>query len=224
MAPHHARPVRERVPSGTAIAAATGEPLTARAPEPDPADVVREVLAGKADAFETLIERFRAGVAQIVAGHVPADAVAEVAHDVFVRAYLSLRTFEERAPFEHWLSRIAVRTCYDFWRARRHAPVPLTGLTERHDAWVRKVVEAESNQIFAGQIAAREAKDVLDWALQQLSPEQRMVVTLIHLEGRSIKEASALLGWTEVNVKVRAHRARRQLRQLLAGIMEREDA
>jgi RNA polymerase sigma-70 factor (ECF subfamily) len=55
----------------------------------------------------------------------------------------------------------------------------------------------------------------LEWALKQLSPENRAVLTLVHLEGYSVREAAQLLGWTLVNVKVRAHRARRALRNLL---------
>ena len=61
----------------------------------------------------------------------------------------------------------------------------------------------------------RETTHLLQWALARLSPENRMVVTLVHLEGYSIREAAELLGWSMVNVKVRAHRARRQLRDIL---------
>jgi RNA polymerase sigma-70 factor (ECF subfamily) len=56
---------------------------------------------------------------------------------------------------------------------------------------------------------------VLEWALRQLSAEDRAVLTLVHLEGHSVREAAKLLGWSAINVKVRAHRARQALRTLL---------
>jgi RNA polymerase sigma-70 factor (ECF subfamily) len=46
-----------------------------------------------------------------------------------------------------------------------------------------------------------------------------MVLTLVHLEGHSVREAAELLGWSTVNVKVRAHRARQQLRKVLEGLL-----
>ena len=58
-------------------------------------------------------------------------------------------------------------------------------------------------------------RPVLEWALRQLSPENRAVLTLVHLDGYSVREAAQLLGWSLVNVKVRAHRARQALRALL---------
>jgi len=48
-----------------------------------------------------------------------------------------------------------------------------------------------------------------------LSPENRAVLTLVHLDGHSVREAASLLGWSVVNVKVRAHRARQALRKIL---------
>jgi RNA polymerase sigma-70 factor (ECF subfamily) len=69
-------------------------------------------------------------------------------------------------------------------------------------------------------VRQRETRDLLQKALAHLSPENRMVVTLVHLEGYSVREAAELLGWTVVNVKVRAHRARQQLRNILEPLIE----
>jgi RNA polymerase sigma-70 factor (ECF subfamily) len=61
-----------------------------------------------------------------------------------------------------------------------------------------------------------EDQELLAWALGQLTPKDRMAITLIHLEGRSVKEAADLLGWSPANVKVRIFRARRKLRKIIA--------
>jgi RNA polymerase sigma-70 factor (ECF subfamily) len=67
------------------------------------------------------------------------------------------------------------------------------------------------------------AAELLQWALGHLSAENRLVLTLVHLDGYSVREAAGLLGWSAVNVKVRAHRARQLLRTLLLERKRQED-
>jgi RNA polymerase sigma-70 factor, ECF subfamily len=181
------------------------------------------VLHGEVDRFAELIARYQQHVAKITNGHVPSDRVAEVAHDVFVRAYTSLSSFSGQTPFEHWLSGIAVRTCYDFWRARRREELPVSALTTEHQAWMDHVLAAESDDQFREQARRQEAAELLQWALGHLSAENRLVLTLVHLDGYSVREAAGLLGWSVVNVKVRAHRARQMLRTLLLERKRQED-
>jgi RNA polymerase sigma-70 factor (ECF subfamily) len=180
----------------------------------DDAEIIDRVLQGDTDRFAELIVRHRQHVLKIVNGHVPADRVAEVSHDVFIRAYRSLSRFSGQAPFEHWLSRLAVRTCYDFWRASRRADVPVSALTKDQAGWLDRALAAESDEQFREQAERRESLEVLDWALARLSAENRLVLTLVYLDGRSVREAADLLGWSIVNVKVRCHRARQALRTL----------
>jgi RNA polymerase sigma-70 factor (ECF subfamily) len=180
----------------------------------DDAEIIDRVLQGEIDRFAELIDRHRQHVLKIVNGHVPADRVAEVAHDVFVRAYRGLPRFSGRVPFEHWLARLAVRACYDFWRASRREDVPVSSLTKDQAGWLDRALAAQSDEQFREQAGRRESLEVLDWALAQLSPENRLVLTLVYLEGRSVREAADLLGWSLVNVKVRCHRARQALRTL----------
>jgi len=177
--------------------------------------LVRRVVQGEIDVFAELMDRHQAQVARIVTRHVPVDRVPEIAQDVFVRAYLNLAQFSGSVPFEHWLSGIAVRTCYDFWRTRKREALPVSALTTKHQQWMDHVMAAESDEQFRDQARRQEASEVLEWALAQLSAENRMVVTMVHLDGYSAREAAHLLGWTVVNVKVRAHRARQALRRML---------
>jgi RNA polymerase sigma-70 factor (ECF subfamily) len=187
---------------------------------PPDEEVIRRVLAGEVDLFVELITRYQQHVGRIVAGHVRHDMVEEVAHDAFVRAYTSLRTFSFRVPFAHWLARIALRSCYDAWRtAAARKEVPLGGLGEEHQQVADRLLAAESGERFEDLVRQRDTAELLHAALAQLSPENRMVVTLVHLEGHSVREAAELLGWSAVNVKVRAHRARQQLRKILEGLL-----
>ncbi len=188
----------------------------------DDAEIIDRVLQGETDRFADLIVRYRPHVLHIVSGHVPADRVSEVAHDVFVRTYRSLSRFSGQVPFDHWLSRLAVRTCYDFWRANRRADVPVSALTEDQARWLDRALAAESGEQFRAQAERHESLELLDWALVQLSAENRLVLTLVYLDGRSVREAADLLGWSVVNVKVRCHRARQALRKLLSEERERQ--
>jgi RNA polymerase sigma-70 factor (ECF subfamily) len=181
----------------------------------DRTDVDR-VLAGDVNAFANLLKRYQDHVTRIVRRHVPPDRVEETAQDVFVRAYRSLGNFREDDRFRQWLSAITVRTCYDFWRRRyRRQEVVVSQLSEAHRAWIEKVGAADAEQAWQALGNRAEARQVLDWALAQLSAEDRMVIELVHLEERSVKEAARLLGWSVANVKVRAFRVRKKMHKLI---------
>ena len=178
-------------------------------------DLVRRIRQGETERFAELIDRYQRHVGRIVGRRVPADRVPELIHEVFVKAYVNLAQFSDSVPFEHWLAGIAVRTCYDFWRERAREDVPVSALSEDHQRWIEQTLSSQSDRQFRDQTAKQEAADVLEWALRQLSPENRAVLTLVHLDGYSVREAAQLLGWTLVNVKVRAYRARKAMRALL---------
>ena len=182
-------------------------------------ELVRRVRQGETERFAELIQRFQGHVGRIVGRRVPADRVAELVHEVFVKAYVNLSQFSDSVPFDHWLAGIAVRTCYDFWRVQARDEVPVSALSGEHQRWMEHTLTAQSDRQFRDQCAKQEAAEVLEWALRQLSPENRAVLTLVHLDGYSVRETAQLLGWSLINVKVRAHRARRALRALLRGTL-----
>ena len=189
--------------------------------KPSDAEIVRRVIEGEINAFESLLLRYKDHVLEVVNKHVPYNEVEETAHDVFVRAYQSLSTFKGRSSFKQWLSAIAVRACYDFWRKRyRSREVPMSSLTEEHQEWLEKVVSNRSGQSFDDKDSQKKAVELLDWALNRLSPEDRMVLELVYLEGLSGREASDLLGWSVANVKVRSLRSRRKLLNLVTELFE----
>jgi len=194
----------------------TDESLTGLKSEPDDGDLLQRIRSGEIDRFADLINRYQSHVICIISRRIPADHVEELVHDVFVRAYLNLAQFSGAVPFDHWLAGIAVRASYDFWRGRHRAELPVSALTTDHAQWIEQVRTAQSEEQFHTQTRRQEASEVLEWALAQLSPENRAVLTAVHLEGYSVREAAQLLGWSVVNVKVRAHRARQALRKLLS--------
>jgi len=188
---------------------------------PSDAEIVRQVLDGNVNAFESILTRYKVQVLKIVKKHVPHDAVEETTQEAFVRTYQSLPTFKGTGDFSQWLSSIAVRTCYDYWRkAYRSREVPLSVLAERHPRWVEQVISQRSEESFDELGFQREAREILSWALGKLSAENRMVLELVYLEGLSVQEAAELLGWSKANVKVRSFRARMKLEKLLRIVKE----
>jgi RNA polymerase sigma-70 factor (ECF subfamily) len=181
-------------------------------------DVIQEILEGNVDAFEILMDRYQGYVSGIATKHVPRDRVQEVAHEAFVRAYQSLETFRAKTPFKYWLARIAVRCCYDFWRAHyRNRETPLSSIPEEGQGWIRTLLVNGSVESPTGVGTNQEALSVLRWAMDRLSAEDRMVLTLIHLEEYTTAEAAELLHWSVPKVKIRAYRARKKLRKTLSN-------
>ena len=189
--------------------------------DPDDSEIVHQVVAGNVNAFEHLLKKYQNYVLGIVKKHMPYDQVRDVTQDVFIRAYQSLRTFKGDSSFEQWLSTIAVRTCYDFWRKRyKSRELLMSSLSEKNQGWLEEAISDKSTQSFLERGLQEEAREILDWALDRLSAEDRMVLELVYLEGHSVKEAAGLLGWSTANVKVRSFRSRKKLHKLLSKQVE----
>lgn len=184
---------------------------TARMSDP-PAEIadetlVRSTLAGDENAFRELISRHKARVFGTCARFArDPQQIDDLSQEVFLRAWRKLSKFRGEAPFEHWLARLTVTTCYDFLRReRRHRDaVSLDDLT----------VEMRDHSCESA-LAAGRARELLDWAMRRLTPDERLILTLLEIEERSVREISALTNWSESNVKVRAFRARARLKIII---------
>ena len=186
-------------------------------------EVVDRILGGDVDAFECLMDRYGEHVSRIVGRRVPWEDAEEVAQDIFIRAYVSLSTYAGKGEFKWWLSKIAERACYDFWRQRyKSREKPVSALNEDQAKWLARATFERSARAHADGTAGREARELLAWALGKLSPEDRAVIELVHIEERPVAEVAELLGWSVVNVKVRAYRSRKKLRAVLERLVAKE--
>jgi RNA polymerase sigma-70 factor (ECF subfamily) len=185
------------------------------------AEIVRQVLDGDVNAFEFVILRHRGLVLSIVKKHVPEEAIEETAQEAFVRVYQSLPTFKGTGNFSQWLSSIALRSCYDYWRkAYRSREIPISALTENHSQWLEEAISKMPEEAPDEREPQMEAREILNWALGKLSAGDRMVLELVYLEGLSVQETAELLGWSKANVKVRSFRARMKLEKLLRRVKD----
>lgn len=180
----------------------------------DVAGCVERVRGGDDDAARALVTHLYPLVTKIIRAHLPRRMAEEdLAQEIFVKMFNRLDQYRRQntAPFEHWVSRIAVTTCLDALRAEKRRP---------EWRWADlSVGEAEWLEYFLGETAAPtpadtcSARELMQKLLQELSPEDRLVLSLLDLEQRSVSEISEITGWSASLVKVRAFRARRKLRQ-----------
>jgi len=166
---------------------------------------VRAARAGDGDAYARIIVRYQAALAQRMRRFArDAATVEELVHDVFVEAYFSLGSYRGEAPLEHWLQRIATRVGYRAWQRQR----------QRHRPTMELPAHVSDPNAAAG-VAARDAADEAALLLERLPPRDRLVLTLLYVESRSVAEAAEMAGWSQTMVKVQASRARKKLRKLM---------
>jgi RNA polymerase sigma-70 factor (ECF subfamily) len=195
--------------------AATNHKTTAM-PEPAPAAdeaLVAAALEGNDDAFTELVRRHKRRVFAAAARFARDDhQLDDICQEVFVRVFRNLGKFRGDAPFEHWLARITVSACYDFLRKERRL----------REQVALDAIEFEMRDLsIEAAIAAGRARELLVFAMRRLTPDDQLIITLCEIEEHPVREVAEMTGWSESNVKVRAFRARQNLRKILETSHER---
>ena len=184
--------------------------------EPTDAELIAAVLQGDTARFEPLVVKYQPRIFATARRYARRESeVEDIVQEVFLKAFQKLASFRGEAPFEHWLMRLAVRTCYDFLRGhQRNREMTFSELTEPEQDWLDRYV-AEPDAADENAAAARQLVGRL---LETLSPSARLVITLLEIEEKSVKEISRLTGWSVSLVKVRAFRARAEMKKILAKV------
>src|SRR5580698_2197393 len=184
--------------------------------EANDAELIAAVLKGDTASFEPLIQKYSPRVFATARRYARRESeVEDIVQEVWLKSFQKLGSFRGDAPFEHWLMRLAVRTCYDFLRGhQRNREMAFSELTEPEVDWLDRVgtdsTEASDH--------ADAARLLVQRLLEQLSPPARLMITLLEIEERSVKEISKLTGWSVPLVKVRAFRARAEMKKILTTI------
>jgi RNA polymerase sigma-70 factor (ECF subfamily) len=176
---------------------------------PDIKSLVADTINGDQKSFCELM-RFHTPMVSATVGRFARNESdrEDLAQEVFIRAYKSLRSYKASGSFEGWLRKLTVHTCLDWLRKqKRFQNVPL----DESDTLPDSEPDQERN------VGSSEALRILHDGMKHLSAEDQTVIVLKELECRSIKEISEITGWSESNVKVRAMRAKDRLRKILIG-------
>jgi RNA polymerase sigma-70 factor (ECF subfamily) len=177
----------------------------------DDAELLDRIRHGAADEFAEIVRRHQAQVFAILHRYErDFQKVEDLAQETFVKAWRFLDRFDGRAPFQHWLSKIALRVALDHLRRQKRlrSEMALEDLGEDALDWLQNPNEHTG-------IEAQSATELLHAAMRDLSPEDQQVITLLEIEGRSVKEICALTGFSSASVRVRAFRARARLKKIL---------
>ena len=187
--------------------------------EPSDAELIEAVLRGSPNSFEPLIRKYQPRIFATVRRYARRESeIEDIAQEVFLKAFQKLHTFRGQAPFEHWLMRLTLRTCYDFLRAHRRRPeINFSDYAVPDTDWLQHL--ASQDESFPTD--ASMAREVVQLVFEKLSPRSRLVLTLLELEDRSVREVASLTGWSVSLVKVQAFRARAEMRKCLEQMLRR---
>ena len=176
--------------------------------------LITETLGGRSEAFGELVRRYQDRLYNAVlrvTDH-PDDAL-DVVQDAFVNAYQSLGSFKGDAEFYTWLYRIAFNTAVSLKR-RRRALVSLEAGRDGETSIDPSDPSSEARPEAA--LERREDEVMLAAALQRLSVEHRTVLVLKDIEGMKYEQMAEVLGVPIGTIRSRLHRARLELRELIA--------
>jgi RNA polymerase sigma-70 factor (ECF subfamily) len=180
-------------------------------PPPDWQHEIEQTRLGSEKAARLLVEGLYPMVIRIVRSHVRRQRDEEdIAQEVFMKMFTRLDQFRGDQPLEHWVSKIALHTCYDRLRAERSRPLfSYADLDVDEAAFVDALVESGTE---GGDGDRPELTlEILEKLLAGLNPREQMVIRLLDLEEKSVREVAELTGWGESKIKVTAMRARRKL-------------
>jgi RNA polymerase sigma-70 factor (ECF subfamily) len=185
-------------------------------------ELVALARTGDEAAFEEIVHRYTPRVFHIASKFFrQRSSVEEVGQEVFLKVYTQLSSFKGLGSFEGWISRIATNTCLNLVRhAKRRPESPVADLTEEEASWLDNKLADVSARRFEAMENSRVAADLAERVLTTLTPDDRLVLTLIDGEDASVKEVSEATGWSESKIKVKAMRARTKMRKAVENLLK----
>lgn len=171
---------------------------------------VQAAQAGDLDAFDLLITRHQSTVTAMLHRFAMNRAdLEDMMQETFVRAWRALPKWRPDKPFLHWLKRIAANIGLEF--CRKHQRTPFARLVQpTEDSHPLDQIATEGDASSQTQSLAE-----AQFILSHLSPDDRALLTLLHLDEMPLAEIAAHFGWSKINAKVKAFRARQRLKSIL---------
>ncbi len=188
----------------------------------DDQQLAAQAAQGREGAYRELLRRYERPIFSLVYRMVRDRSLAEdLAQEAFIRAFNAIDSYNPRYKFSSWIFKIANNHTIDHLRKKRLDTVSIDGSphasTSEEAVQTRVVVEstAETPEEF---VENRELGSLIEQAIGELRPEYRNVVLLRHVEGYTYDEISDILDLPLGTVKTYLHRARGELKQLLAHL------
>lgn len=181
----------------------------------DDRELVRRAQAGDAEAFEVLVRKHQGRVFAVAGGILRnREDVEDIGQQVFVKAYFSLKKFDQRAAFSTWLYKITVNECWDLLRKKKVRPLVYESeLTkEQAETYLATEQKKEHGPDVSEQL---EIQQQLEQWLDCLEERDRTMLTLKEMQGFTVDEIAEMMGINGNTVKVRLFRARQKVAELM---------
>ena len=174
--------------------------------------LLEQVRLRDEDAARTLFAELHPLVLKLVRAYLPRRTSEEdLVQIVFMKVFACLEQYSGKVPLEHWVSRIAVNTCLNQLKSEKVRPeLRWADLSEEEQFVIETLASTRDDLDPAHHMTSREMVEKL---LAALPPADRLVVRLLHLEGRSLRDVQQVTGWGIPMIKVRAFRARQKLKK-----------
>lgn len=196
-----------------AVAAAAAVKASPARPSgvPDDPELVRRAQAEDKEAFEELVRRHQHRVFAVAGGILRRrEDVEDIAQQVFVKAYFSLKRFDQRAAFSTWLYKITVNECWDLLRKKKVRP--LIYESDLSEEQARQFDGSEKHENLGPDTSETlEMRQHVDRLLAGIDERDRMMLILKEVEGFAVEEIAQMLDLNANTVKVRLFRARRRI-------------
>ncbi|MDE6270209.1 MAG: RNA polymerase sigma factor [Muribaculaceae bacterium] len=170
--------------------------------------IIAEVLDGNTRAFASIMEAYAHKVFALVAGMTGnAEDAADITQDIFTKVFTSLSSFKVQSSFSTWLFRISYNMALSHLRTSGRVP-----LQSADDNQWNSISENAAEDVDEEDITA----DMLYKALDMLTSDERTLITLFYLEGKSLAEIAFIMSVSETNAKTRLFRIRNKLRKIIS--------
>jgi RNA polymerase sigma-70 factor (ECF subfamily) len=206
-----ARVTKEESPQTAAAGAASRGSVAGSCGALDDRELVRIAQRGDQEAYEELIRRHQSRVFAVARSVLRRkEDVEDVSQQVFVKAYFSLKRFDQRAAFSTWLYKITVNECWDLLRKRKARP--LVYEADFSEEQTREYAASENEQAAGADASERlAAREQVERLLEHVEERDRLMLVLKEVEGFSVEEIGKALGLNANTVKVRLFRARKRI-------------
>ena len=189
--------------------------------DPDAGALVDAALRHDDEAARALVRRLYPLVAKLVRAHrFRRTSEEDVSQMIFIKVFQKLSQFSGKVPLEHWVSRVAVNACLNQIESEKARPeLREADLTEEQQAVIENLAVSSDELAPDKKFASRQ---LVEHLLAALKPVERLVIDLLHMQGRSVAEIRKITGWSEPLIKIRAFRARQKMKQQLVKISAKE--
>jgi len=183
-------------------------------------ELVERCQRGRLEAYGELVKRYRNRVYALALSMVRNEEDAtDLCQETFVRGWQAIRGFRKNASFYTWLYRIATNLCIDYVRRRDRRPTVEFEEAVDPDTDADVEVPPSNQPLPTDEVRRRELRELIEAAIEKLSPEHRLVVQLREFEGMDYATIAKTLGCSMGTVMSRLHYARKHLQKLLQKVL-----